>query len=105
MGRVRTAERDARLRLIAEILRTQAISSQDELSAILLQRGYQRAQQLIHRDLTAVGAIKITYRGKTRWVMKDLGKWDARDGTGQCEQCAVAWYIAGIEDAERWGSK
>ena len=93
MGRVRTAERDARLRLIAEILRTQAISSQDELSAI------------IHRDLTAVGAIKITYRGKTRWVMKDLGKWDARDGTGQCEQCAVAWYIAGIEDAERWGSK
>lgn len=60
-----------RQRLIADWLRVQAVSSQDEVVERLSQIGINATQATVSRDLLELGAVKLKRDGAIRYVMPD----------------------------------
>ncbi|WP_162789228.1 MULTISPECIES: arginine repressor [Sphingomonas] len=65
---------DARLRrqrLIADLLRSRAVASQDALLAVLREEGFATTQATISRDLEQLGAVKLRRAGITSYALPD----------------------------------
>ena len=70
-----------RRKLIAEMIRAEALASQEEVTARLAAHGLQVNQATVSRDLDQLGAVKVTRGGAVSYAMPDqLGDndWAAR---------------------------
>ena len=65
------AARVQRQKLIAEILRTHQVSSQEEVTARLAERGLAVTQATVSRDLEQLGAVKVKSGGSLHYALQD----------------------------------
>ena len=63
--------KDQRQRAIAELIRSNALASQDELAARLTGLGYTVTQATISRDLEQLGAVKVRRAGQVSYALPD----------------------------------
>ena len=73
--------RTQRQRLIADLIRANMLSSQDELAERLAEQGIVATQATISRDLDHLGAMKVRRGGAVRYAMPDqvgTADWSAR---------------------------
>ncbi len=63
--------KERRLRAIAEIIRTGALSSQEELAERLSSLGFAVTQATISRDLEQIGAVKVRRSGQLSYAIPD----------------------------------
>jgi transcriptional regulator of arginine metabolism len=66
-----SAARVQRQRLIAEILRSEPVTNQEEVTARLAQRGLRVTQATVSRDLEQLGAVKVKRGGALRYALPD----------------------------------
>jgi transcriptional regulator of arginine metabolism len=66
-----TDPRDQRLRAIAELIRSQRLSSQDELAERLAGLGFRVTQATISRDLEQLEAVKVRRNGQLAYALAD----------------------------------
>jgi hypothetical protein len=75
--------KERRQRAIADLIRSNALSSQEELAERLGSMGFAVTQATISRDLEQIGAVKVRRKIEnpcTLWTVQDLGEaWT--DGT------------------------
>ena len=75
-----TDPRDQRLRAIAELIRSQRLSSQDELAERLAGLGFKVTQATISRDLEQLEAVKVRRDGALAYALPDQLDAAARAG-------------------------
>jgi transcriptional regulator of arginine metabolism len=63
--------KDRRQRAIADLIRSSALSSQDDLAARLAQLGHVVTQATISRDLEQLGAVKVRRSGQLSYALPD----------------------------------
>ena len=63
--------KDQRQRAIANLIRTQALASQEELGERLAGLGYKVTQATISRDLEQLGAVKVRRGGQLAYALPD----------------------------------
>ena len=63
--------RARRQRLIADLLRSRAVASQDALLSALRDEGFATTQATISRDLDQLGAVKLRRDGVTSYALPD----------------------------------
>lgn len=76
-----TDTRARRQRAIADLLRTHALASQEELAERLADQGFSATQATISRDLDQLGAVKVRRGGAVSYALPDRvngGDWAAR---------------------------
>ena len=66
-----TDARARRQRLIAQLLRSESITSQEELAERLAAEGIVATQATVSRDLEQLGAVKIRRNGATAYALPD----------------------------------
>jgi len=66
-----TDPRDRRLRAIAELIRSQRLSSQEELAERLADLGFSVTQATISRDLEQLEAVKVRRNGRLAYALPD----------------------------------
>jgi transcriptional regulator of arginine metabolism len=66
-----TDARQRRQRAIAELLRREPITSQEEVTARLASAGYDVTQATVSRDLEQLGAVKVKRGGTLRYRLPD----------------------------------
>jgi transcriptional regulator of arginine metabolism len=72
MHKVRMTElKERRQRAIADIIRTGALSSQEDLAERLCELGFAVTQATISRDLEQIGAIKVRRSGQLSYALPD----------------------------------
>ena len=62
---------EARRRLVARLVTTEAIESQAQLRRLLLHAGHDVTQATISRDLEAIGAVKVREDESARYRIQD----------------------------------
>jgi transcriptional regulator of arginine metabolism len=63
--------KEQRQRAIAELIRANPISSQEEVAERLLEKGYTATQATISRDLDQIGAVKVRRGGRLSYSLPD----------------------------------
>lgn len=63
--------KDRRQRAIADLIRGQALSNQEELAERLAALGFAVTQATISRDLEQIGAIKVRRDGQLSYALRD----------------------------------
>ena len=63
--------KDRRQRAIANLIRSSAPSSQEDLAARLAELGHVVTQATISRDLEQIGAVKVRRSGQLRYALTD----------------------------------
>ncbi|MES2119041.1 MAG: arginine repressor [Pseudomonadota bacterium] len=64
-------DKDQRQRAIAELIRSHAMSSQEELAERLAGLGYAVTQATISRDLEQIGAVKLRREGQLSYALAE----------------------------------
>lgn len=92
-----TEARTRRQRAIADLLRSNALSSQDELAERLSKAGFAVTQATVSRDLEHLGAVKIRRGGAVAYALPDqLG---AAGWAGRRLEAIVGEWARSIEPA------
>jgi transcriptional regulator of arginine metabolism len=63
--------KEQRQRAIADLIRSDALASQDELAERLADRGFAVTQATISRDLDQIGAVKVRRSGRVSYALPD----------------------------------
>jgi len=72
---MRMAElKERRQRAIADLIRSQALASQEELAERLTQQGFAVTQATISRDLEQIGAVKVRRDGLLSYALPDQAR-------------------------------
>jgi len=66
-----TDVKERRLRALAEVIRSGALASQDELAERLGALGFAVTQATISRDLEQIGAVKVRRNGQLSYALPD----------------------------------
>jgi transcriptional regulator of arginine metabolism len=66
-----TEPKDQRQRAIADLIRSDALASQDELAERLAGLGFAVTQATISRDLDQIGAVKVRRSGRVSYSLPD----------------------------------
>jgi transcriptional regulator of arginine metabolism len=69
----------ARQYAIRQLVRSQKVSTQEELGHLLAERGYEVTQATLSRDLDELGAVKAPVNGVIAYVVPDV---EGTDGIG-----------------------
>jgi transcriptional regulator of arginine metabolism len=72
--------KERRQRTIAGLIRSNALSSQDELAERLGAAGYAVTQATISRDLEQLGAVKVRRDGQLTYALPEMGATAASPG-------------------------
>ena len=92
-----TEARIRRQKAIAEIVRNEAVASQEEVTARLRARGYEVTQATVSRDLDTMGAAKVKRGGVLRYALPEqLGD---NDWAGARLAKIVAEWVTSVEAA------
>jgi len=84
---------DARVRrqkAIADLIRAEPVSSQEEVTARLAARGFAVTQATVSRDLDQMGAVKVKSGGAMRYALpEEVG--DSEWAAGRLERILAEW--------------
>jgi len=87
---MRMAElKDRRQRSIADLIRSNALASQEELAEQLASLGYNVTQATISRDLEQIGAVKVRRDGRLSYALPD--QLDARPDAARLSAVFRDW--------------
>jgi transcriptional regulator of arginine metabolism len=92
-----TDTRERRLRALADLIRAEPMSSQEELTERLRALGHQLTQATVSRDLEQLGAVKVKRDGTLRYVLPD--QIAARDWSGVNLERIVRDWVLEVEPA------
>jgi transcriptional regulator of arginine metabolism len=93
-----TEARARRQKLIAEFIRSNAVASQEEVSARLAEQGLAVTQATVSRDLDQLGAVKVKRGGTSCYALPDqLGPGDRT--SERLRRLVVEW----VQSAEQAG--
>ncbi|MDB5667061.1 MAG: argR [Alphaproteobacteria bacterium] len=92
-----TDTRERRLRALADLIRAEPMSSQEELTERLRSLGHQLTQATVSRDLEQLGAVKVKRDGTLRYVLPD--QIAARDWSGVNLERIVRDWVLEVEPA------
>ena len=87
--------KERRHRAIAELIRSNAPSSQDELAERLASLGFAVTQATISRDLDQIGAVKVRRDGRTSYVLPEA----VRSGTSPRLAAVFREWVRSVEPA------
>lgn len=87
--------RARRQRLIAELLRSRSVASQEALLTALREEGLATTQATISRDLDQLGAVKLRREGVTSYALPD--EISIADGPGRRLRTILAEWVRSIE--------
>lgn len=88
-----TDARAQRQRAIAAILRTEPVTSQEEVTAKLAERGLNVTQATVSRDLDQMGAVKVRRGGVVSYALPDqIGESDWAGA--RLDRIIAEWVIA-----------
>ena len=87
--------RDRRHKALAELIRTEALGSQEEVTARLCAMGLAVTQATVSRDLEGIGAVKVKRGGSLRYALPGGGS-DYEEGR---LQRIVAEWVRSVEAA------
>lgn len=88
------SDRARRLKALAALIRTEALGSQEEVTARLRAMGLPVTQATVSRDLEGLGAIKVKRDGVLRYAVPD----GAGGGGAQLERIVADW-VRSVEAA------
>lgn len=92
-----TDTRARRLRAIADMIREEAVASQEQVTARLKEQGFDVAQATVSRDLDQLGAVKVKRGGALSYVLPEqLG--DSDWAGARLERILKEWVLS-IEPA------
>ena len=92
-----TDARARRQRAIADIIRSEPIASQEEVTARLTGHGFPVTQATVSRDLEQLGAVKVKRGGALRYALPDqLG--DSDWAAGRLQRIVSEW-VQSVEPA------
>jgi transcriptional regulator of arginine metabolism len=84
--------RSRRQRIIADLIRAQPISSQEEVTARLAAQGLAVTQATVSRDLDQLGAVKVKRGGALSYALPDqLG--DSDWAAGRLQRIVADWVL------------
>ena len=63
--------RSRRQKALSDLLRTEALGSQEEVTERLRQQGFEVTQATVSRDLVQLGAVKVKKGGSTAYALPD----------------------------------
>ncbi len=89
-------DRARRQKALAELIRTEALGSQEEVTARLAALGYPATQATVSRDLDGLGATKVKRGGTLRYALPDGGAADFQ--AGRMERIVAEW-VRSVEAA------
>jgi len=88
--------RARRQEALAELIRTETLGSQEEVTARLAALGHPATQATVSRDLDSLGAVKVKRGGALRYAMTDEGAADYQ--AGRMERIVGEW-VRSVEAA------
>ena len=89
-------DRTKRQKAIADLIRAEALGSQEEVTARLSAQGFQVTQGTVSRDLDQMGAVKVKRGGALRYALPDAAE---SDWAGQRLGRILAEWVLSIETA------
>ena len=87
--------KERRLRAIAELIRGQALSSQEQLAERLAALGFAATQATISRDLEQIGAVKVRRDGHLSYALRD----EVRSGPNPRLAAVFRDWVRSVEPA------
>ena len=87
--------KDQRQRAIAELIRSNALASQDQLAERLAGLGYAVTQATISRDLDHIGAVKVRRDGQISYALPE----QVRDSAGPRLAAVLRDWVRSIDTA------
>lgn len=87
--------KERRQRAIADLIRSNALSSQEELADRLSSFGYAVTQATISRDLEQMGAVKVRREGQLSYALPD----QVRDSPGPRLSSVFRDWVRSVEPA------
>jgi len=87
--------KERRHRAIADLIRANSLSSQDELADRLGSLGYSVTQATISRDLEHIGAVKVRRDGRTSYALPEA----VRGGTSPRLSAVFREWVRSVEPA------
>lgn len=81
---------------MAELIRTEMLGSQEDVTARLAVLGHPATQATVSRDLDSLGAVKVKRGGAMRYALPDGGAADFQ--TGRMERIVAEW-VRSVEAA------
>ena len=93
---MRMAElKERRQRAIADLVRSQALASQEELAERLTAQGFAVTQATISRDLEQIGAVKVRRGGQLSYALPD----QVRDAPGPRLAAVFRDWVRSVDTA------
>lgn len=89
-------DRAKRQKALAELIRHEALASQEDVTARLSSLGHPATQATVSRDLENLGAVKVKRAGTTRYALPDEGAADFQ--AGRMERIVGEW-VRSVEAA------
>jgi transcriptional regulator of arginine metabolism len=90
-----TGLKERRQRAIADLIRTDALGSQEELAERLSALGYAVTQATISRDLEQLGAVKVRRSGQLAYALPE----DGRSGPGPRLAAVFRDWVRSVDTA------
>lgn len=87
--------KEQRQRIVAELIRSDLVSSQEELAERLAAKGYCVTQATISRDLEQIGAVKLRRAGHLSYALPE----QMRGSTGPRLEAVLAQWVQSIDVA------
>ena len=88
-----TDTRTRRQKVIADLIRTQAIGSQEEVTSRLAELGFAVTQATVSRDLDQLGAVKVKRGGALTYALPDqIG--DSDFASARLQRIIADWVLS-----------
>lgn len=86
-----------RREIIADIVKSQDVSTQEELTYLLSQRGYSCTQATISRDIKVLNLIKVKGKNGTKYALVNRG---VEDGQNEKVLILLRTFVVSIKRAQ-----
>lgn len=101
MSAISSNGRARRQKALAELIRTETLGSQEDVTSRLAALGHLATQATVSRDLDSLGAVKVKRGGALRYTLPDAGAADyqAADFQNKRMERIVAEWVRSVEAA------
>jgi transcriptional regulator of arginine metabolism len=94
-----TDVKERRQRALADLIRSNALASQEELADRLAAGGFEVTQATISRDLEQIGAVKVRRNGQLSYALADDVRGDVRTGPDPRLAAVFRDWVLSVEPA------
>ena len=94
-----TDVKERRQRALADLIRSSALASQEELADRIAAGGFEVTQATISRDLEQIGAVKVRRNGQLSYALTDDVRGDVRTGPDPRLAAVLRDWVLSVEPA------